>query len=127
MQQRGLFPDPRVPGDLDRELRGGTDDAGYLRALDEVLEQAVRPGTRVVVHVAGSDVLGDDPLAGLAVTPGGLRERDLRVARRARSVGAALVHVLAGGYGPSSAEAQAASIAGLLTEARGASPGARRL
>lgn len=126
LQQRGLFPDPRVPGDLDVELRGGTGDAAYLQALDGVLLRAIRPETRVVFHVAGSDVLDDDPLAGMALTAAGLRERDLRVARRARSVGAALVHVLAGGYGPSSAPAQAGSIAALLGEhAAGAAAGAR--
>ena len=123
LHQRGLFPDPRVPGDLDIELRGGTGDRAYLEALDAALGRAIRPDTRVVFHVAGSDVLGDDPLAGLALTPAGLVERDLRVAHRAQAVGAALVHVLAGGYGPSSASAQAASVGALLA-ARAAGPAA---
>ena len=64
--------------------------------------------------MAGSDVLMDDPLAGLALTVDGLVERDQLVYQALRARGIPLVHLLAGGYGPSSARAQARSVATLL-------------
>ena len=117
LHQRGLFPQPGVAGTRDIELAEGTEDDDYLEHLDQAIAAMItdtKPG--LVIHVAGADVLGDDPLAGLALTPAGLVERDLRVARGARAVGAPVVHLLAGGYGPSAAEAQARSLIALVTE-----------
>lgn len=117
LHQQGLFPQPGVPGDMDIELAAGTDDARYLRHLDEAIDEAItRTNPGLVIHVAGADILADDPLAGLALTPSGLVERDLRVARAARATGAPIVHLLAGGYGPSAADAQAQTLAALVTE-----------
>jgi len=120
MHQGDLFPDPKIPGDLDHPLPAGVGDDEFVRILDERLTElfALRPPD-LVFHVAGSDVLDDDPLTGLALTPEGLVTRDLVVARHARSAGAGLVHLLAGGYGPSAARAQGASIQALL---RGQTP-----
>lgn len=115
---RRLFPHPRVPGDVDVELDPGITDAGYLEQLDAALSLAFEQPFDLVVHVAGSDVLSDDPLADLALTPAGLVERDARVFRAARSRGIPYVHLLAGGYGPSSASAQSASLASILRAAR---------
>ena len=115
LQQAKIFPQPRVSGDRDVELPSGTDDARYLEILEPELARSMASAEpQLVIHVAGSDVLNDDPLATLAMTPEGLVERDLLVARAAREAGAAYLHVLAGGYGPSSAEAQTASVAALL-------------
>ena len=115
MHQEALFPSPKLVGDRDAGLEGGVADEGFNRLLSKHLEELldeVEPA--LVVHVAGSDVLIDDPLAGLAMTPAGLVERDLLVLEATRSRGVPLLHVLAGGYGPSSAEAQAASVAAML-------------
>lgn len=115
LQQAGIFPQPGVPGDLDVALPGGTDDAAYLDALDRVLPGILeQTGAELVFHVAGADVLADDPLAGLGLSPEGLVQRDLLVQRRVSEAGAGLVYVLGGGYGPSAAEAQARSIAAML-------------
>lgn len=115
MHQGDIFPTPKLRGDLDIELSGGTDDQTFLAALDAALAQA--PEDLVyVVHVAGSDVLSDDPLAGLDLTPEGLIERDLRVLRWARARDLPLLHLLAGGYGPTSAAAQADSVAAMLRD-----------
>lgn len=117
MHQSNLFPNPKLKGDADHGLDAGTSDARFLEALEGELEahlDAFQP--ELVIHVAGSDVLDDDPLANMAMTPDGLVERDLMVYRAARERDLGLVHLLAGGYGPSSAKAQAASVAAMLRE-----------
>jgi len=115
MQQRGIFPFDKVTGDLDVALDAGTDDAAFNATLQGHLDRLIdEVDPALVVHVAGSDVLLDDPLAGLALSPDGLVDRDLRVADAAERAGAGLLHVLAGGYGPSSADAQGASVVALL-------------
>ncbi len=120
LQQEKLFPQPRVRGDQDVELKAGLDDAAYLARLERELAGAMeRAQPDMLIHVAGSDVLWDDPLAGLGLTPEGLVDRDLLVARTARDAGVPYLHLLAGGYGPSSASAQAASVAALLEEVAG--------
>ncbi|MCP4806098.1 MAG: histone deacetylase [Proteobacteria bacterium] len=115
MHQESLFPSPKLRGDRDDGLWGGVTDAEFngrlAEHLDELLAE-VQPA--LVIHVAGSDVLNDDPLTGYAMTPEGLVERDLKVFRAAHDNGVPLLHVLAGGYGPSSADAQAASVAAML-------------
>jgi histone deacetylase 11 len=115
LQQEKIFPLPRVPGDRDVELRSGTDDSAYAKRLEKELSKAfegVEYG--LVIHVAGSDVLWDDPLASLGLTVEGLVAKDLAVMRAARSRDIPYLHLLAGGYGPSSAEGQAASVAAIL-------------
>ncbi|HHO50386.1 MAG TPA: histone deacetylase [Deltaproteobacteria bacterium] len=119
IHQGSLFPVPKVPGDLDVELAAGDGDARLQAELTrwlEVLLDEVQPG--LIVHVAGADVLIDDPLTELTVTPDGLVARDLEVLRVARGRGVALLHVLAGGYGPSAATAQAHSVAAMLRSLR---------
>ena len=117
LQQEKIFPLPRVPGDRDVELRGGMDDGAYAKRLDKELAAAFEGGEfALVIHVAGSDVLWDDPLAGLGLTVEGLVAKDLMVMRAARSRDIPYLHLLAGGYGPSSAEGQAASVAAILEE-----------
>ena len=116
-----LFPHPKLIGDRDVEIPAGIDDEAYLSMLASELEQLLethQPG--LVFHVAGADVLRDDPLANLNLTPDGLVRRDRLVAQKVRSRGAALVHTLAGGYGPSAADAQARSIRAIIETLGGA-------
>ena len=122
--QGDIFPSPKLPGDEDVALSAGTDDEAFLGELERSLARLVEEvQPELVVHVAGSDVLRDDPLAGLALSVEGLVERDLMVFRAARSAGAAYLHTLAGGYGPSSAKAQGRSVAAILAELRDQSGG----
>ncbi len=117
LHQEGIFPQPRLRGDVDVDLAAGTDDANYLEVLAWALARAPDDAA-FVFHVAGADVLADDPLAGLGLGPEGLVARDLAVLRWARARGLPVVHLLAGGYGPSAARAQALSVAALLREVR---------
>lgn len=118
LHQKKIFPQPRVAGDRDIELSSGTDDSSYLSILTEALEAAyLESDPQLVVHIAGSDVLNDDPLATMALTRSGLVERDLIVARSAWDRNLPYVHLLAGGYGPTSALAQGDSIEALLEAA----------
>ncbi len=115
MHQQDIFPVPKLRGDLDVGLPGGTDDAAFLEVLAEHLPALLdREAPALVIHVAGADVLRDDPLAGMALTPDGLVRRDQMVARAVRDREIPLVHLLAGGYGPSSALAQGRSVAALV-------------
>jgi histone deacetylase 11 len=120
LQQRGIFPQPRVPGDRDVELPSGMDDSAYLARLQGEIERAIEASNpALIVHVAGSDVLWDDPLTEMGLSVEGLVERDLSVFHAARERGIPYLHLLAGGYGPSSAEASGASVAAMLEELRG--------
>ncbi len=119
MHQGDLFPTPKMRGDLDVALPAGTADAAFLSELEVALATLMADEPALVIHVAGSDVLSDDPLAGLSVSVDGLVARDLAVFRAAREADAAYLHVLAGGYGPSSAKAQGRAVAALLHELGG--------
>ena len=115
MHQGSIFPSPKLAGDRDLSLRGGTDDGAFLGALRSVLPELLEASEpALIVHVAGSDVLHDDPLAGLAMSIEGLVARDVLVLQAAKDAGIPLVHLLAGGYGPSSATAQGQSVAAML-------------
>jgi acetoin utilization deacetylase AcuC-like enzyme len=77
----------------------GTGDGAYLDMLRRTLPGALRRHRPdVVFFLAGTDVLGGDPLGAFALTPRGVLERDRFVVRSARQVGAGLVILMAGGY-----------------------------
>ncbi len=119
MHQRGIFPQPGVAGDVERPLSAGTEDAEFLRVLEETLgELMALHEPALVVHIAGADVLSDDPLASLSLSPDGLSRRDRLVQRFAEGSHAGLLYVLGGGYGPSAAEAQGRSIAEMIRAAQ---------
>lgn len=63
-------------GAVDVRVPPGTTDAGYLAALDPLLEHL---DAEFYFYIAGSDPLISDPLGGLSVSEAGLRERDRRV------------------------------------------------
>ncbi len=80
-------------------LPSGSDDADYLRALEEqalpVLDAAA-PGLLLVS--AGFDAQQGDPLAGMWVTPGGFAKMASRVREWASAHGVPIVFILEGGY-----------------------------
>lgn len=114
MHQGNIFPHPKLEGDLDLPLPAGMGDAAFMRELS-VLERLIDTlAPALVIHVAGSDVLHDDPLAQLGLSVDGLVDRDTYVHRVVRQAGIPLVHTLAGGYGPSAALAQSRSVAAMM-------------
>lgn len=115
MHQEGIYPNPKERNDLDLPLAAGTTDAEYLailnRRLPEVFEAAA-PG--LVILQAGVDVLAEDPLAGLALTPEGVRQRDEQVFDEAARRNVPIVMVLGGGYSVNAWRVQFESIKNLL-------------
>ena len=119
LHQGSAFPHPKLVGDHDVNLPDGTGDATFLEVLERYLSTVVRDlRPDLLVHVAGADVLADDPLTTLGMTVPGLVQRDLQVQAAARRLDVPLLHVLAGGYGPSAATAQSQSVAAMLNAAR---------
>jgi len=52
----------------------------------------------LLMYIAGADPYREDQLGGLALTGGGLKQRDTIVLRRARQAGVPVAISLAGGY-----------------------------
>ncbi len=93
------YPLRKVPGSRDVGLRGGVSDADYLRVLDLELDRLWREfRPELILYQAGVDGLAGDRLGRLALTRGGLRERDARVLRRCLLTGIPVVTVVGGGY-----------------------------
>ncbi len=117
IHQGDAFPIPKRAGDEDHVLARGAADADLNAVLEERLPQLIEAlDPAMIVHVAGADVLYDDPLTDLALTVDGLVLRDRIVLQEARRSGVPLLHVLAGGYGPSAAEAQLESVSAMLAD-----------
>jgi histone deacetylase 11 len=110
-----LFPWPKAEEEMPVPLPTRINGAEYLDALRDHLPAALdrfRPD--LVVYNAGSDVLLSDPLSGLILTPEEMAERDLYVVTEVREPRVPMAMVLSGGYGPTSWEAHARSIEGIL-------------
>jgi len=93
------FPLRKHPSSLDVGLPDGTDDAAYLLALETALAAALpRARADVVLYIAGADPYEGDRLGRLALTKGGLAERDRMVFAACRRAGLPVAIVLGGGY-----------------------------
>jgi acetoin utilization deacetylase AcuC-like enzyme len=92
------YPLKKERSDLDVGLPDGVGDGAYLRALEEALEKAGAFRPALVFYNAGVDVLKGDRFGRLSLTLEGVAQRDLRVYRFVKEVGAALVVVMGGGY-----------------------------
>lgn len=79
---------------LNLPLPRGTDDAGYLAALDGALESVRAFGTDLLVVALGLDAHENDPFQGLKVTTPGFA----RIAERIAAMGIPAVIVQEGGY-----------------------------
>jgi acetoin utilization deacetylase AcuC-like enzyme len=93
------FPFHKEESDLDVPLPDGADDAMFLEALGEGLEQALdasEPG--LAIYLAGADPFVGDRLGRLAVTKAGLAERDRIVLEGCRERGIPVAVTMAGGY-----------------------------
>ncbi|MDI3489056.1 MAG: hypothetical protein PWP11_333 [Thauera sp.] len=93
------FPFRKQISDLDIELPDETDDAAYLKALDDAVQsvfERVRP--ELAIYLAGADPYAGDRLGRLALSIDGLRLRDERVLATCRDAGVPVAIAMAGGY-----------------------------
>ncbi|MEP4038605.1 histone deacetylase family protein [Pseudophaeobacter sp.] len=79
---------------LNLPLARGTDDEGFLKALDVALERVTLFGADVVVVALGLDASIDDPFQGLAVTKDGFA----RIGAAFAQLGLPVLFVQEGGY-----------------------------
>ena len=94
------FPFRKEASDLDVELPDGCQDAQYLEALEQALEELQRrfqPG--LIFYLAGADPFKGDRLGRLKLTYDGLEARDRRVFDWAWQRRIPLAFCMAGGYG----------------------------
>jgi acetoin utilization deacetylase AcuC-like enzyme len=94
------FPVRKARSDRDVGLADGTDDDGYLEALERHLPEVIeRFAPDLVLYQAGVDPHADDKLGRLALSDDGLAARDRFVVREARRRGLPIASALGGGYG----------------------------
>lgn len=94
------FPVRKQQSDCDIELPDGCEDAPYLHALEQGLDQLARCfEPDMVFYLAGADPHEGDRLGRLALTDAGMQARDRRVFDWAWQRQLPLVMVMAGGYG----------------------------
>jgi len=93
------WPRTKPPSDLDLGLARGTQDAAYLNATQQLVEETLawsRP--ELVFYNAGVDPHADDRLGLLSLSDGGLLARDRLVAEMCAEHQIPVVGVLGGGY-----------------------------
>jgi acetoin utilization deacetylase AcuC-like enzyme len=93
------YPVRKIPSDLDLGLPDRMEDRAYLDALERSLQHlfnALAPD--LIFYNAGVDPHRDDRLGRLALSDGGLQERDRLVVGEAHRRGIPLVAVIGGGY-----------------------------
>lgn len=92
------FPFRKVPSDIDVPLPDNTEDAAFLRAIDERLPEIWAFKPDLVLYQAGVDPLIHDKLGRLDVTFEGLRARDEMVLEGCRRRGIPCSMAIGGGY-----------------------------
>jgi acetoin utilization deacetylase AcuC-like enzyme len=92
------FPFRKQHSKVDVELPDQTGDEEYLRALDSVLPRVPDFEPDIVFYLSGVDALATDVLGRLALTPEGLKARDVRVIGECHRRRMPLVITLGGGY-----------------------------
>lgn len=93
------FPFHKERGDLDLPLPDGADDGEFLPALEKGMEQALNASEpEIAIYVSGADPFEGDRLGRLAVSKGGLAERDRLVLETCRGHNIPVAVTMAGGY-----------------------------
>jgi acetoin utilization deacetylase AcuC-like enzyme len=94
------FPVRKQHSDCDIELPDGCEDAAYLQALAQGLDQLTqRFKPDLILYLAGADPHEGDRLGRLAVSDAGMQARDQQVFDWAGARRVPLAMVMAGGYG----------------------------
>ncbi|MFN2597787.1 MAG: histone deacetylase [Pyrinomonadaceae bacterium] len=92
------YPLFKARSSLDVELRDGTGDGEYLRALAEHLPRVFAHAPDIVFYLGGADPFVGDKLGRLALSIAGLRARDEFVLRACRGRKVPVATVMSGGY-----------------------------
>ena len=93
------FPYHKEISDLDIELADGTDDAAYLAALENGIQESLDAcDANLVLYLAGADPYKNDRFGRLSLTKGGLASRDQIVLRHLDQAGLPVAITMAGGY-----------------------------
>lgn len=99
MHGQRCYPYRKETSTLDVGLPNGADDEEYLAALDKGLRQVLMEGAPdLVLYLAGADPYLHDRLGRLALTRGGLAERDRIVFQACRRKSIPVAVAMAGGY-----------------------------
>jgi len=93
------YPFQKETSSLDVGLPDGCEDAQYLAALPDALEQVAAHRPDILFYQSGVDALRGDRLGRMALTHEGLATRDALVFALAKRLGVPLVVTLGGGYG----------------------------
>lgn len=99
IHQENNYPAVKPPSNLDIGLEDGAGDDEYLGPLKTHIPKIIdnfRPD--FIIYAAGADPYEHDQLGGLALTIGGLKERDKLIFGLAREKKISIACVLAGGY-----------------------------
>jgi acetoin utilization deacetylase AcuC-like enzyme len=92
------FPFRKQISSLDVALPDKTEDAEYLRQLDQALPKALAFRPDIIFYQSGVDPLYADVLGRLSLSFEGLKERDRKVMNAARELRIPLVLTAGGGY-----------------------------
>lgn len=93
------FPFHKYTGDLDIALPDKCDDATYLESLEKGLgESLAHARSELAIFIAGADPFEGDRLGRLALTKGGLVERDRLIFSYCSQQGIPVAVVMGGGY-----------------------------
>ncbi len=113
------FPVRKARSTLDVPLPDGTDDDGFMEALERHLPQALDSfAPDLVLYQAGVDVHENDRLGRLALSDEGLDRRDRYVTQAVRARGVPFASALGGGYGADPMVVGARHARSMLTCAR---------
>jgi acetoin utilization deacetylase AcuC-like enzyme len=95
------YPYRKAISDLDIELEDGTDDAVYLKSLENGLNTALDQfRAHLVIYLAGADPYRKDRFGRLSLTKAGLAQRDRMVLTFTQQYGIPVAVTMAGGYAP---------------------------
>jgi acetoin utilization deacetylase AcuC-like enzyme len=92
------YPFTKVPSTIDVELDDGTYDEEYLKMLNEHLPRVFEFKPDIILYQAGVDTLKEDSLGRLALTAGGLLQRDRIVLGECKKRDIPVSLGLGGGY-----------------------------
>ncbi len=95
------YPTKKMQSDLDINLVDATEDQAYLSELYHILPSIIHDQKPdILMYLAGVDPLKSDKLGRLAMSKGGLKQRDEYVLSQAKANNLPIIVSMGGGYSP---------------------------